>query len=141
MRGKASVRAEFCLIPAEFDDFLFAAIGEEKNGIELTVISAFTRLGVDPWNESARLSDLPKRRAAQVLSPLLAQLPGGNWEPWEVPAIATRLVALLPARRSAPGPTRSAVTGRREGNSWAAVWLMVLVLAAAAMLAVLGGFG
>jgi len=34
---------------SEFDDFLFAPIGDEKNGMLLSVISALARLDLDPW--------------------------------------------------------------------------------------------
>jgi hypothetical protein len=47
------------LIGPEFDDFLFAPLGEERNGMRLSVISALSRLEVDPWQEAASLAELP----------------------------------------------------------------------------------
>ncbi len=44
-----TLRPQFSLINSEFNEFLFASVGMEKTGIELTVLSALTRLGVDPW--------------------------------------------------------------------------------------------
>jgi hypothetical protein len=35
-------------------------VGDEQNGMPLSVVSAFTRLGLDPWEEGARLATLPK---------------------------------------------------------------------------------
>ena len=35
-----------------FDEFLCASIVEEKNGMALSVMSAFARRNVDPWQES-----------------------------------------------------------------------------------------
>ena len=50
-------------ITTEYNEFLFATIGEEKNETPLSVLSALTRLDVDPWREAARLSQLPKEEA------------------------------------------------------------------------------
>ena len=43
---------------SEFDAFLFAPIGEEKNGMLLSVVSALARLNIDPWQEAANLATL-----------------------------------------------------------------------------------
>jgi hypothetical protein len=42
------------LFEHQFGEFLCASIGEEKNGIALSVLSAFARRNVDPWQEAAR---------------------------------------------------------------------------------------
>ena len=42
------------LIGPEFDEFLGASIGEDRNGTGLSVLSAFARLNVDPWEEATR---------------------------------------------------------------------------------------
>jgi len=39
------------LIGPEFDEFLGASLGEDRNGTRLSVLSAFARLNVDPWQE------------------------------------------------------------------------------------------
>ena len=44
---------------AEFNDFLFAAIGADAGGTYLTVVSALARLDLDPWAEAAILARLP----------------------------------------------------------------------------------
>jgi hypothetical protein len=51
--GRRSVArgSRFSLSHAEFNEFLFASVGVETNGIPLTVLSAFTRLGLDPWGD------------------------------------------------------------------------------------------
>jgi hypothetical protein len=48
------------LLGREFDDFLFAPVGEDRNGTLLSVISALTRLDVDPWQEAVSLAHMPK---------------------------------------------------------------------------------
>ena len=52
-----TLRPEYSLGHSEYNAFLFAAVGEEKVGLPLTVLTALTRLGFDPWQEAARLSD------------------------------------------------------------------------------------
>lgn len=44
------------LIGPEFDKFLCASIGEDRNGTMLSVLSALARLDVDPWQEAADLA-------------------------------------------------------------------------------------
>ena len=63
----------------------------------LTVLSALSRLDIDPWKEAAELSELPKDTAAQRLASLVARLPGGRWAA-DAMAIADRLIELLPRR-------------------------------------------
>jgi hypothetical protein len=58
---------------SEFDDFLFAPIGEERNGMLLSVLSALARLGVDPWLGAANLTRMPKETAtARMVSSITA---------------------------------------------------------------------
>jgi hypothetical protein len=52
------LRRAFAPMLPEFDSFLFAAVGEERDGIPLSVLSALSRLGLDPRDEAARLSHL-----------------------------------------------------------------------------------
>src|SRR6188474_3509019 len=82
----------------EFDDFLYAPIGADRNEMPLTVLSALSRLDVDPWKEAAELSELPKDAATQRLASLIARLPGGQWVQTDAKAIADRLIELLPRR-------------------------------------------
>ena len=39
--------------------FSYATVGDEDNGVVLTILSVLARCGVDPWNEAARLNELP----------------------------------------------------------------------------------
>jgi hypothetical protein len=80
----------------EFGDFLYAAIAADRNEMPLTVLSALSRLDVDPWKEAAELSELPKDAATQRLASLIARLPGGRWAQTDAKAIADRLIELLP---------------------------------------------
>jgi hypothetical protein len=69
----------------------------------LTVLSALSRLDVDPWKEAAELSELPKDAATRRLASLIAGLPGERWPLAEAMAIADPLIELLPRRRSSRG--------------------------------------
>jgi hypothetical protein len=93
-----TLRREFSLGHSEFNDFLFALVGQENNGCDLTVLSALTRLGVDPWREASRLSALPKDMASQALAVTIGLLPQGDWSASEAWPTAVRLIDLLPKR-------------------------------------------
>jgi len=82
---------------SEFDDFLHAAIGADRNESPLSVLSALARLDLDPWREAAELSQLPKGVAAARLERLIARLPRGRGDEADLGAIADRLIALLPS--------------------------------------------
>jgi hypothetical protein len=81
----------------EFQPFLYAPIGEEKNGTTLSVLSALARLGLDPWKQANDWSRLPQQAAVQKLAAVIAALPDGSTPRPPPEVIATRLVALLPA--------------------------------------------
>ena len=60
---------------SEFDAFLFATVGEEKNGMILSVLSALARLDIDPWREAADLAKMPGKVASQKLACLIETFP------------------------------------------------------------------
>ena len=94
------------LIGPEFDPFLGAAIGEDRNGTRLSVLSALARLDLDPWREARALARMPREAAAARLTALIDALPRG--QPSGVPSrpSAADLVALLPKARI-PSPQAS----------------------------------
>jgi hypothetical protein len=92
----------------EFDDFLYAPIGAHGGEMPLSVLSALARSDLDPWQEAAELSDLPKDIATQRLASLISQLPGGRWTLADSRAIADRLIELLPRCGSAEVPLTEA---------------------------------
>ena len=115
----------------EFDDFLFAPIGEEQNGMSLSVVSALARSNVDPWQEAAQLARLPATTATQRLAALIAALPGARSDSG---ATALRLIALLPrpgaSETAAPEQLFAGATNRILGNrsvvTFAIVWALLL---------------
>ena len=120
---------------SEFNDFLFAPIGEDRNDMPLSVLSALARLGLDPWQEAAELARLPPDTATQRLVASIAALSDGLSVHVEIRTLATRLIALLPhpARsKGLPGGTISEadeITKFRAGMRMFAV-LIALMLAA-----------
>jgi hypothetical protein len=128
--------ARFSLLHSDLNDFLFAAVGDEANGMPLNVVSALTRLGVDPWDEAARLSTLPKAVAVATLAPMIARLPicrpprSDDWE------ISHRLVGLLPARGQAAQPKLEREAAKDRQRLRLAMVLASLVLAAAVLAAI-----
>jgi hypothetical protein len=86
----------FSLLHSDLNGFLFAPIGNEESGVPLSVLSALTRLDLDPWAEGARLTNLPKEAAARALTALIARLPADRRSPSAVHEVAARLVELLP---------------------------------------------
>lgn len=91
-----TLRPEYSLGHSAYNDFLFGSLGQDAAGTEVTVLSALSRLGIDPWQEAARLAALPRDAAAEALAATILRLPDRTGPDAEVPKIAARLVALLP---------------------------------------------
>jgi len=122
--------AQFSLINSEFNAFLFASITDDGKEMPVSVLSALTRLGLDPWQEAARLADLPKDSAATALNDLLGRLPQA---PSGTPEISARLVELLPRNQRA-NPIRFAMLppgNRLTKRLFAAVCVLTLACIAA----------
>ena len=118
------------LFEHKFDEFLFTPIGEEENGMVLNVMSAFARRNVDPWEEAARLSRLPRDVATRELCAMIAELPSGANRA-SPRAIAERLMSPLPFSAGSGGssgtaPGRAVLT-RRETARTTVVLLFLLV--------------
>lgn len=88
-------------LESRFDPFLYAAVREDTDGGPLTVLSVLARQDIDPWEEAARLAQLPGEAAARALAALISALPKGSATPQDSGTIAARLITLLP-RRSEP---------------------------------------
>lgn len=100
--------------PVEYEPFLHATVGTDRNGAAVTVLSTLARLGLDPWHETAELVRLGRDEAHERLGRLLAKF-------WDVPAlgrdharVARDLAMLLPERTRAGGLAR---TGAAQGGS------------------------
>jgi hypothetical protein len=85
-------------LEARFDPFLYAAVREDPDGTPLTVLSVLARLDIDPWEEAARLAQLPGEAAARALAGLISAGSKGSAKPPDNGTIAARLITLLPRR-------------------------------------------
>jgi hypothetical protein len=134
--------ASFSVLASEFDDFLFAPMGENRNGMLLSVLSALARLDVDPWQEAAELARLPGETGTQRLALLIAALPDQPSPHLDPGTIAARLIALLPHRDSPNIPVRDMLVAIGPATDPRAVIYMIFffyfitsVLGAQSMLA------
>lgn len=134
------LRQSFRPLRPDLDRFLFAPVGDEVDGMPLSVISALTRLGLDPWEEAGRLSSLSDREAVEQLARLIADLPGHAHCLRGTREIAGGLVSLLPERSSNPARSPSSQTQIRP-RFWprsfpklSQLWVACFVLSAAVLL-------
>jgi hypothetical protein len=129
-------RARFSTLSASYDDFLFAPVCEDANGMRLSVLSALARMNVDPWEEAGRLATLPKATAERTLLSVLDRVSGRSWKSLEAAAIAARLIRLLPHSGEA-GPTRAPkanfAAGAANGRGRQSAYWWVLLAVAIAM--------
>ena len=114
---------------SEFDAFLFAPIGEERNGMLLSVLSALARLDIDPWQEAARLARLPAESATRRLTSLLEALPDAAPIHRDPGTVAVRLIGLLPHLAGADGSAVPLPGARATSRpSTTLIWTIVMLL-------------
>jgi hypothetical protein len=85
-----------------FERFLYASLGEDRNGATVTVLSALARLNLDPWKEAADLSALGPESAGSRLGLLLSRFTDVPSLLTDHGPVARRLSLLLP-----PGAARA----------------------------------
>ena len=78
----------------QFDDFLFARLNEDSDAAPLTVLSVLARLGVDPWEEAAKLAQLPRVSAAKRLLEFIAATPSALSR---LPKLDQRILIVIPS--------------------------------------------
>jgi hypothetical protein len=128
-------RSLFSALGSEFDKFLFASIGDDRNDMPLSVLSALARLDIDPWLEAAELARLPRETATQRLASSIAALPDGPSAHLEHGTIAASLIALLPRLASSKIPSRKTlldagdVTQFRVGVVMYVVFIVFMLIA------------
>jgi hypothetical protein len=115
---------------SEFDDFLFAPIGEDKNGMHLSVLSALARLDVDPWQEAGELARLPAESAIARLASRIAALPDDSSTHPDPGTISGRLIVLLPrqGRSNITSPHQTPPGGGEGTNSRLASYAMLIIM-------------
>lgn len=90
---------------SEFDRFLFTPLGEDANGLPLSVVSLLARIDLDPWQEAGDLAALPLEAAARRLRRSLDTLMDPALRQANTETMVLRLLALLP--RPAPAVVRT----------------------------------
>jgi len=115
-------------LTSRYDDFLFAPVCDEPSGMQLSVVSALARINVDPWEEATRLAAMPKAIAETALVSDLNLVSGQGWESSEAPAIAARLVRLLPQRNDGSTAAATQIAAvRAQRTSYWIVWMGVVI--------------
>ena len=106
----------FAFQQSGLNEFLFAPVGTEANGMTLSLVSVFARLGNDPWLEAGRLAKLPKSEATESLARSITSMPTSLWPLQAATAIAARLIALLPTQsgESRPNPPASPYSAKAD---------------------------
>lgn len=135
-----TLRAEYRMHHSGLETFLSAPIWAEDNGSELSVLSAFARLDLDPWQEAGRLASLPRNDAVTDLAATLARLPPPETETPDHDALARGLVAFLPERRPPrpPAPPETRGPAGRAGDGRLLLLLLTAAIAALGLLYALG---
>jgi hypothetical protein len=116
MRSSASVSG----LTPEFDDFLFARINADSEETPLSVLSVLARLGLDPWEEAAKLAQLPRASAVQRLVALIAAIPSAYPD---ARTVSNRLICLLPSPPRPSVPHRPKLVFSDLLSTRLAVWI------------------
>jgi len=128
-----TLRRSYAPMLPEFDSFLFATVGEEVDGVPLSVLSALSRLDLDPREDAVRLAHLTREAAADQSARMIARLYDRRWSVAEALRIARGLVERLPVSRAA-GTTVAAAAGARPAMRIPAASLLIYSALALAML-------
>jgi hypothetical protein len=120
----------FALQNSGLNNFLFAEVGSEMNGSQLTMLSLLARLGKDPWTEAARLTRMPRATIVDYLTNSISQMPMCPQALTDARATAARLSLLLPSQ--AATLTRGVVPpdGKSRVPKWVPLAVFFAVLAA-----------
>ncbi len=119
--------------PPEFERFLYAPLGEDRNGYVVTVLSALARLGLDPWNETTELVKLGREAAGARLGLLLSRFRDVPALGRDHGAVAQQLSLLLPAAPALRSFTRTGATAANgpavsSGTIWAILAFAVILV-------------
>jgi hypothetical protein len=125
----------FALRRSRLNEFLFATVGTEANGMPLSLVSVFARLGNDPWWEAGRLASLPKSEAIENLARTISEMPTSVWPLPTATTIATNLIALLPTQSGKRGYSPSTSANAAKAVHFLRIGLILLSVAFAAAFA------
>lgn len=110
----------------QYEAFLFAPLCQTDE-MTLSVLSLLTRQDVDPWQEAARLTQLPRDQAINSLAARIWKSNSEQWSPSEASTMAARLIELLPSH------SRSNAAWANDGNErliyWMVAWMLFMSIA------------
>lgn len=127
---------------SDFDRFLYATVGEDRDGHDVTVLSTLARLGLDPWKEASELAMLSRDAAHDRLSSVLSGFRDVPVLLLEHAAIARELTRLLPEYSS----SRASQTMEASETPWimisgGKILAIAMILLILAQIFFLGGAG
>lgn len=124
-----SISDAFALRRSGLNVFLFAPVGTEANGMTLSLVSVFARLGNDPWLEAGRLAKLPKSEATESLARVIAGMPTSIWPLSTAREIAASLITLLPTQSGASGQRSLAPAFDAKLRRFASIAVVIVCIA------------
>lgn len=117
----------------EFERFLYAYVGEDRNGYVVTVLSALARLNLDPWKEASELAALGQEAARTRLGALLLGFRDVPVLAHDHEAVAHELIFLLPEhpshRASKPAGSSGAAEPRVSAGTILAILMVLMIVA------------
>ncbi|MEX5729794.1 hypothetical protein Ga0609869_003147 [Rhodovulum iodosum] len=128
--------------PPEFERFLYASVGEDRNGYVVTVLSTLARLGLDPWKEAAELVTLGRDAAQARLGTRLARFRDVPTLASDHGRVARDLSQLLP-----DGPTSgtlkraSATVADGHSGTTGVIWAVLAIIFVLFQVLTFGGSG
>jgi hypothetical protein len=127
--------ASVSYLTPQFDDFLFARIDEDNEATPLSVLSVLARLGVDPWDEAAKLAQLPRVSAAERLVAFIAATPGAPAAYLNAKTVCDRLIDLLPSPAGVTVQTRQHGASALTKSRFVILLVLIAVLLAIQLIA------
>ncbi|HEY4212411.1 MAG TPA: hypothetical protein VGM84_13110 [Steroidobacteraceae bacterium] len=96
--------SETGLLGHEFDGFLYATLGPERDGPQLTLVSMLAQMNLDPWQVAADLADRPVAAAERRLATMIRSIPDWTATHPETDIVTAKLIALLHQKPRTQGP-------------------------------------
>ncbi len=89
----------------DFEPFLGATVGEDRYGINVTVLSMLARLGVDPWTEVAELAAISEGPARKRLDSLMVRFKDVPGLVSDRGKVISELLDFMPRKKASAKPT------------------------------------
>ncbi len=113
---------------SELDEFLFAPVIDDANGMTVSVLSMLARAGTDPRTKAAELARMTVGKATDTLKSFIGDSLQGLVSRDDTEAIAVRLAALLPRRANSVNPPSGAGIGNTELTQAHSVWIAAILI-------------